>query len=112
MSRDRARRRAERELEAARRRAVRERAEYRAVRRRAAVAGVRERLPRRTRWRRQQGLLAQRRRLQNGLVVSVVGASQLVVWLLVSDPWIRVASLVLAAATVPLIITVVFDRRS
>ena len=43
---------------------------------------------------------------------SVVAVSQLVVWLLVSDPWVRVGSLVLAAATVPLIITVVFDRRS
>ena len=112
MSRERARRRAEREREVARRRAERERAEHRAARRRAAVAGLRERLPRRTRWRRQQGLLARRRRIQNGLVLSVVAASQLVVWLLVSDPWVRVASLVLAAATVPLIITVVFDRRS
>ena len=112
MSRERARRRAEREREAARRRAERERAEHRAARRRAAVAGVRERLPRRTRWRRQQGLLARRRRIQNGLVLSVVAVSQLVVWLLVSDPWVRVGSLVLAAATVPLIITVVFDRRS
>jgi hypothetical protein len=50
--------------------------------------------------------------VQNGLVLAVVAASQLVVWLLVSDPWVRGASLVLAAATVPLIITVVFDRRS
>jgi Flp pilus assembly protein TadB len=112
VSRERARRRAEREREAARRRAERERVERRASRRRAAATAVRERLPRRTRWRRQQGLLARRRRVQNGLVLAVVAASQLVVWLLVSDPWVRGASLVLAAATVPLIITVVFDRRS
>lgn len=112
MSRERARRRAEREQELARRRAERERRDARAARRRAAKAAFVARIPRRTRWRRQQGLLARRRRLQNGLIVALLVASQVVVWLLTPDPWLRAGALVFALLATPVLVTLVLDRRS
>ena len=112
MSRERARRRAEREQELARRRVHRERLVARAARRRAVQAAVVARVPRRTRWRRQQGLLARRRRLQNGLIGGFFVASQVGVWLLTPDPWLRAGGLVFALLATPVLVTLVLDRRA
>lgn len=111
MSKERARRRAEREQEAAVRRAGAERRRAKADRRRAALAKVARRLPRRTRWGRQQGLLARRRRMQNGVILCLLLASQLVVWLVTPDPWVRGASGLLAVVATPVLVTLVLDRR-
>ena len=112
MSKERARRRAERERAAAVRRAAAERRRTRAARRRAAVAGLATRLPRRTRWGHHQGLLARRRRTQNGVILCLILASQLVVWLLSTDPWVRGACALLAVVATPVLVTLVLDRRS
>jgi hypothetical protein len=111
VSKERARRRALREREAAARRAAAQRHQTRTARRRAAVATVGQRLPRRTRWGRHQGLLARRRRVQNGVILCVLLASQLVVWLITPDPWIRGAAALLAVFATPVLVTLVLDRR-
>ena len=70
MSRERARRREERERLAAAAQLDRERRATKAARRREREVALRARLPRRTRWRRQQGLLARRRRTENGVITT------------------------------------------
>jgi hypothetical protein len=112
MSKERARRRAEREQAAAVRRVAverrRNRLERRVERRRALAAPRRHRI----RWRGQQGLLARRRRTQNGVILCVILALQLVVWLLTPDWWLRVAAALFAVIATPVFITVALDRRS
>jgi Flp pilus assembly protein TadB len=112
MSKERARRRAERDQAAAVRRAAAERRRSRLERRlerRRALATVGSR---RVRWRGQQGILARRRRTQNGVIVCLVLASQLVVWLLTPDWWLRVAAALLAVIATPVLVTVALDRRT
>jgi Flp pilus assembly protein TadB len=112
MSRERARRREQREQAASAARRARERRAQRDARRRAGRAALRARLPRRTRWRGQQGLLARRRRAQNAVILGLFLVVQAVVWLVTSDPWVRVASAVLGVLAVPVLVTLTLDRRS
>ena len=69
-------------------------------------------LPRRTRWRRQQGLLARRRRTENALIVLLYLAAETVVWLLFPDPWVRAAAVLLGLLALPVLVTLALDRRS
>jgi Flp pilus assembly protein TadB len=112
VSRARARAREERERQAATARAQRDRRSQRLARRRARLAAVRARVPRRIRWRRQQGLLARRRRAQNAVVTSGLLASQVVVWLVSDNWWVRATALLLALCATPVLLTLAFDRRS
>jgi hypothetical protein len=112
VSRERALRREERERLAARQRAVRQRKASRADRRRQSAAALRGRLPRRTRHRGQQGLLARRRRAQNSLIVLFYLAVQSIVWLVWPDPWVRAAAALVGLAAVPVLVTLTLDRRS
>ncbi|HEX4698175.1 MAG TPA: hypothetical protein VH857_02305 [Actinomycetes bacterium] len=112
MSRERARRRDERERLAAAQRARRERRDARAARRRATAASARSLVPRRTRWRRQQGILARRRRTENAVIAILFLGVQSAVWLLTSDPWIRATALVLGLLALPVLVTLALDRRS
>jgi Flp pilus assembly protein TadB len=112
VSRERARRREERERLAAAAQADRERRAATEARRRERAAGLRARLPRRTRWRGQQGLLARRRRTENGVIAVLWLAVQAVVWLMTPDPWIRGAALLLGLLALPVIVTLTLDRRS
>lgn len=112
MSRERARRREEREKLAAAARERRERRAARDAQRRARRAAWRRRLPTRTRWRRQQGILARRRRLENSVIVGLYLVAQVIVWLLTSDPWVRVASALLGVLAMPVLVTLTLDRRS
>jgi Flp pilus assembly protein TadB len=112
VSRERARRREQRAHDEALRRTAHEREQARVARRRATRAAVTERVPRRIRWRGQQGLLARRRRTQNGVIACLVLASQLIVWLLTADPYARAIAAVLAIVITPVLITLTFDRRS
>ncbi|MGN6333476.1 MAG: hypothetical protein ACTHOD_17820 [Motilibacteraceae bacterium] len=118
MSRERARRRAAAEAERARLAAERERAAARSARRRHAVGALAAPVVgsaaavRRSRWRGQQGVLARRRRVQNGVAAGLFVASQLLTWLLTDDPWARLASFVVALCALPVLLTLVLDRRS
>ena len=112
MSKERARRRTEREAAAAAGRAARERHEQRAARRRARALAWRSRLPRRTRWRRQQGLLARRRRIENGVILGLYLTVQAIVWLATDDPWIRVTAALLGILAMPVLVTLALDRRT
>jgi Flp pilus assembly protein TadB len=112
VSRERARRREERERVAALERERRERQVARAARRRATRAAWRARVPRRTRWRGQQGILARRRRAQNAAILGLYLVVQVVVWLLSTDPWVRAASALLGVLALPVLVTLALDRRS
>jgi Flp pilus assembly protein TadB len=112
VSRERALRRAEREQAAEKERAARARRTARATQRRTSRAALKARLPRRTRWRRQQGLLARRRRAQNSVILGLYLTVQAIVWLLTDDPWMRVASALLGILAVPVLVTLTLDRRS
>jgi hypothetical protein len=104
-------RRAERQREVEQRRAAAERRQAKQVRRRSALATVTPRWQR-TRWRRQQGLLARRRRIENGVILCLVLASQVSVWLLTPDWWLRSAAALLALIATPVLVTLALDRRS
>jgi hypothetical protein len=115
VSKDRARRRDEREQAAAVRRVAaqrrRARVDRRRERRRAVVAPVSPRLRRRGHRHGQQGILAQRRHVQNGVILCLILASQLVVWLLTPDWYLRATGAVLAVVATPVIVTLFLDRR-
>jgi Flp pilus assembly protein TadB len=111
VSKERARRRQQRERDEAARRAAAERARERAARRQGTRDAVVARVPQRTRWHRQQGLLARRRRTQNGIIACLVLASQLVVWLLTPDFSARAIAAVLAVVITPVLVTLTLDRR-
>lgn len=109
MSKERARRRAEREAARAARIAAAERRSSRVARRRALLPGVPGRgLFRR---RRPEGRLAQRRRAQNGVVAALFLLVQVVAWLLTPDWWVRLAVLVPSVLALPVLVTLVLDRR-
>jgi hypothetical protein len=112
VSKERARRREQRAQDEAARRAAAERVAARAARRRETRDAVTARVPQRVRWRRQQGLLARRRRTQNGVIACLVLASQLVVWLVTPDPYARAIAFVLAIVLTPVLVTLALDRRS
>jgi hypothetical protein len=110
MSKERQRRRAEREE--ARARAVAEsiRRDARLARRRARIARVTRFLPRRSG--RPGGLLARRRREQNAVVAVLFLLVQVAAWIFLSSWTGRLAVLLLSAFLVPVFITLAFDRRS
>lgn len=112
MSRARAQRRAEREQLAARAREARSRRDARRAGRRARLRSLRARLPRRTRWQSQQGLLDRRRRAQNATIVGLYLVVQAIIWLVTADPWARATGALLGLLAIPVLVTLVLDRRS
>ncbi|GLW12211.1 hypothetical protein Misp01_73390 [Microtetraspora sp. NBRC 13810] len=112
MSKERARRRAEREAEQARLAAVRAEREERLARRRRLRARLAALVPRPVRVARQGGVLARRHRAQNGVVAVLFLIVQVIAWLLVSGWAARLGVLVLSLLLLPVFVTVVFDRRS
>ncbi|GAA4226515.1 hypothetical protein FHR32_005866 [Streptosporangium album] len=113
MSKERARRRAEREAEQARQAALRAEREARLVRRRQRVGRLTALLPGRpVRIAVQGGIMARRRRAQNGLVAVLFFIVQAIAWLLWSSWTARLGVFVLSVLFVPLFVTLVFDRRS
>ncbi|WP_188194953.1 hypothetical protein [Nonomuraea sp. SYSU D8015] len=109
MSKERARRRAEREAEAARARRANEERQARLARRRAVLARL---VPRPVRVRRQGGLLARRQRAQNAVVALGFLLVQVLVWLLWGSFLASFAALVLSLLLVPVVVTLAFDRRT
>ncbi len=91
---------------------VTQRRQERELNRRRTVRRVRAVLPRLTRWRRHQGRLARRRQVQNGAVAALFVLSQVVVWLLSGNWWLRAGALVFALLALPVLLTLTFDRRS
>ncbi|MEV4100468.1 hypothetical protein AB0J42_09400 [Nonomuraea sp. NPDC049649] len=109
MSKERARRRAERE--AARARAARrnEERQARAARRRAALTAL---APRPVRVARQGGLLARRRRTRNALAALGFVLTQAAAWLLWASPVVSAGVLVFSILLMPVLMTLAFDRRT
>ncbi|MBI2245895.1 MAG: hypothetical protein HYU55_18770 [Nocardioides sp.] len=108
MSKERARRRAEREREAAVVAAARAAEAERRERRDARVRAVTDRLPRPPK--RPSGLLAQRRRRQNGALVAALVAVNLLVWIVFGEWEIRLAAFVVSVLTAPVFHTMLFRR--
>ena len=108
MSKERARRRAEREREAAivaaARAAEAERKERRDARFRALTGWV----PRRRR--RPGGIIAERRRRQTGVLLAMLVFVNVVVWLASPDWALRVGVLLLSVLTAPVLYTMLFRR--
>jgi Flp pilus assembly protein TadB len=108
MSKERARRRAEREKEAAVMAAARASAAEKRERRAARSRTVTSRLPQRHS--RQTGLLAQRRRRQTSITVAVVVALNLLVWVVAQS--VAASAFVLCSTLLgaPVLHTVLFRR--
>ncbi|GAA4529516.1 MULTISPECIES: hypothetical protein [Nonomuraea] len=109
MSKERARRRAERE--AARARAIRlnEERQARRARRRAALARL---VPRPVRVARQGGLLARRHRAQNAAVALGFLLVQVLAWLMWGSPLVTFGVFVCSLLLLPVLVTLAFDRRT
>jgi hypothetical protein len=116
VSKDRARRRAQREAVAALERARRERGRLR----RARVRRVRDALlgplapggALRRRRRTPDSVLLRRKRRQDGVVLAGLAAGHVVLWLL-QPSWLwRISALVLTALAWPVLTVMLFDRRS
>jgi hypothetical protein len=112
MSKERARRRAEREAERERLAAARAVREARAVRRRELRGRVTAVLPRPVRVVRQQGRLARRRRTENGVLAVLWFIVQVIAWLLLDGWMARLGVLIFSILLIPVLVTIVFDRRS
>ncbi|HEY0948853.1 hypothetical protein [Nocardioides sp.] len=108
MSKERAQRRAEREREAAALAAARaaelERRERRDARRRAITS----RLPKPPK--RPAGLLAQRRRRQNGALLAGLVALNVLVWIVFGEWDLRLAAFVVSVLAAPVFHTMLFRR--
>jgi hypothetical protein len=115
VSKERARRRAAREHEAALRSAARaseqERRERRAERTRVVRRATTDRLPRLTPVGRPTGTLARRRRIQTSLVVALLVALNVLVWSVRPDWVARLAVLVVSALVAPVLVTLLVPRR-
>ena len=115
MSKERARRRAAREHEAALRSAARaaeaERRERRSARARAVRRATTGRLPRLTPVGRPTGTLARRRRVQTSLVLAVLVALNVLVWFVRPDWAARLAVLVVSVLAAPVLTTLLVPRR-
>ena len=115
MSKERARRRAAREHEAAlkasARAAEQERRERRAARAGAVKRVTTDRLPRVTRTRRPTGTLARRRRIQRSLVLALLVALNVVVWIVRPDWATRFAALIVSVLAAPVLVTLLVPRR-
>ncbi|GGL10035.1 hypothetical protein Sme01_32600 [Sphaerisporangium melleum] len=112
MSKERARRRAQREAEKARQAAVRAAREARRARWRRMRARVTAAVPRPVRVARQGGLIARRHRAQNAVMALLFVLVQAGSWLLLSTWAARLGALVLSLLLLPVLVTVLFDRRS
>jgi hypothetical protein len=108
VSKERARRRAKRQREAAVLAAARAADAERRERRDARVRAVTARLPRPPK--RPTGLLAQRRRRQNGVLLAVLAAGNVLVWVFVGDWAVRLAAVVLSLLAAPVLHTMLFRR--
>jgi hypothetical protein len=109
MSKERARRRAEREAEAVRLEASRAAKVARETRRQRRWARLRARLPSSSR---PDGPLARRRRIQNRAVFALFLAVQGAAWLIGLSWTARFAVLVLSVLITPVVVVMAFDRRS
>ncbi|WP_328652850.1 hypothetical protein OG598_02505 [Micromonospora sp. NBC_00330] len=107
MSRERARRRAEREAEQARERAVRQRQVARRQRRRAVVRTLTPRLRRG-----RSGRLARHTRGERAAIVLLTGAAVLLIWTFVDNLALRIALIVLLLLVLPAIVVIALDRRT
>jgi Flp pilus assembly protein TadB len=110
MSKERAQRRQQREAAAAAERADRQRRADRSRR----LAGVRSALtgPLRRGPRRPQSALSRQRGRQNGILAAGLLGAHAALWLLTPSWWIRIGALVLTAMAWPLLVVLLFDRRS
>ncbi|MBE1592826.1 hypothetical protein ACFPOI_19415 [Nonomuraea angiospora] len=108
MSKERARRRAEREAERARAIRANEERQARRARRRALLARL---TPRPVRFYRQGGLIARRHRAQNIVVALGFLFVQAIVWLVWGSLPLSLAVLVFSLLLVPVVVTLAFDRR-
>jgi Flp pilus assembly protein TadB len=115
MSKERARRRAVREHQAALRSAARaaeaERRERRAARARAVRRATTGRLPRLTPVGRPTGTLARRRRVQTSMVMALLVALNVLVWFVRPDWAARLAVLVVSLLAAPVLTTLLVPRR-
>ena len=115
MSKERSKRRAAREHEAALKAAARaaeaERRERRAARATALKRVTTDRLPRRTRTARPTGTLARRRRIQTSLVLALVVALNVLVWVVRPDWAARFAAMVVSVLAAPVLVTLLVPRR-
>ncbi|MEZ0071820.1 hypothetical protein [Planotetraspora sp. GP83] len=112
MSKERARRRAEREAERERLTAVRAAREARAARRRELRGRVTAVLPRPVRVARQSGYLARRRRTENAVVAALWFLVQVIAWILFDGWMARLGVFAGSILLIPVLVTIVFDRRS
>ncbi|OPG05167.1 hypothetical protein [Microbispora sp. GKU 823] len=123
MSKERARRRAEREAERERLAAARAEREARAARRRemrrrlvgpvtGAVAAVLPRPARPVRVARQRGYIARRRRTENAVVAVLWFLVQALAWILLDSWMARLGVFLGSILLLPVLVTIVFDRRS
>ena len=114
MSKERARRRAAREHEAALRTAARaaeqERRERQAARRKAVRAATTDRLRVRSAGR-QSGVLAHRRRMQNSMLVAALLCLNVLVWVVRPDWAARLGALVVTVLAFPMLRLLIFSRR-
>jgi hypothetical protein len=109
LSKERARRRAEREAERARAARLNEERQARAARRRALLARL---IPRPVRIARQGGLLARRRRGQNTVLGLVFVLVQVIAWLYWGSPFLSLTVFVFSLLLAPVVMTLAFDRRT
>ncbi|MEW2382088.1 hypothetical protein AB0873_08340 [Micromonospora sp. NPDC047707] len=107
MSKERARRRAVREAEAARERVVRERRLARRARRRALVRRLTP-----TVRRGRTGRLPRHSRGERAAIVVLTGAAILLIWSLVDDLALRLALVALLLLVLPAIVVIALDRRT
>ena len=111
MSKERARRRAEREREAAVVAAARAAEAERRERRDARVRALTGRLPRSGPGRgRPGGVLAQRRRRQDRALLAALIAVNVLVWVVTGDWALRLAALVVSLLAAPVLHTMLFRR--
>jgi Flp pilus assembly protein TadB len=114
MSKERARRRAAREHEAALRTSARaaeaERRERRAARTRALRRAT-DRVRRRTPVGRPTGTMARRRRTQRSMLLAGLVALNVLVWFLTPDWAARLAALVVSVLAAPVLATLLMSRR-
>ncbi|MFG1950877.1 hypothetical protein [Micromonospora sp. NPDC048830] len=107
MSKERARRRAAREAQLERERAVRRRRVARRERRRAVVRRLMPRWPRR-----RTGRLARHTRGERAAIVGLTGVALLGIWVFVDSLALRLALVALLLLGLPAIVVLALDRRS
>jgi Flp pilus assembly protein TadB len=108
MSKERARRRAEREAERARAIRANEERQARRARRRVFLARL---VPRPVRFYRQGGLIARRHRAQNIVLALGFLFVQAIVWLLWGSVFLSFGVFVFSLLLAPVVVTLAFDRR-